>query len=115
LCLSADREDAKNAKVVFLLGVLRAFAVKLSSARCLAYAVHFDYGFDALSFNIEKHFASGKPPYPIERTLLTTTVLDLAMRSLAEGGKKQQGKALSIRYQPPHDSSFFRGSYTDAG
>jgi hypothetical protein len=71
--------------------------------------------FDALVYNIEKHFAAGKPPYPVERTLLTSTVLDLAMHSLAEAGKPQTGDALGIEYSAPRDSGFFRGRYTDAG
>jgi len=71
--------------------------------------------FDALSLNIEKHFQAGASPYPIERTLLTTTVLDWAMHSLHEQGAKQEDKSLSIAYQPPADSGFARGHYTAAG
>lgn len=71
--------------------------------------------FDALTFNIEKFLAAGKPPYPIERTLLTSTVLDFAMRSLAKGGEKIENPAMKVAYAPPKESSFFRGRYTDAG
>lgn len=71
--------------------------------------------FDALVANIEKFFASGRPPYPVERTLLTSTVLDLALRSAADGGRPVESPALSIRYQGPADSGFFRGRYTPAG
>lgn len=71
--------------------------------------------FDALTYNIERMFATGKPSYPVERTLLTSTVLDLAMHSLAGGGKPQQSDALDIRYKAPLDSGYFRGRYTDAG
>ena len=41
---------------------------------------------NVLCWNIEKLFTTGKSPYPIERTLLTTTVLEFAMRSLTENG-----------------------------
>jgi hypothetical protein len=71
--------------------------------------------FDPLVANIEKFFASGQPPYPVERTLLTSTLLDLALHSLADGSRKIESDALSIRYQAPADSGFFRGRYTDAG
>lgn len=71
--------------------------------------------FDPLVANIEKFFATAKPPYPIERTLLTSTLLDLALHSLAEGSRKMESDALAIRYRAPEDSGFFRGSYTDAG
>ena len=71
--------------------------------------------FDALVSNIEKLFATGKSPYPIERTLLTSTVLDLAMRSLADGGRPRSDAALDIHYHAPEESGFFRGRYTQAG
>lgn len=71
--------------------------------------------FDALTWNIEQLFATGKSPYPVERTLLTSTVLDLAMRSLAEGSRPHNDAALDIHYQAPEESGFFRGRYTQAG
>jgi hypothetical protein len=69
--------------------------------------------FDPLTFNIEKFFAAGKPPYPVERTLLTSTVLDWALRSLADGSRRIDDPSLDIHYQPPADSGFFRGRFTD--
>ncbi|HEV3340639.1 MAG TPA: twin-arginine translocation signal domain-containing protein [Pirellulales bacterium] len=71
--------------------------------------------FDPLTANIEKFFATGKPPYPVERTLLTSTLLDLALHSLHDGSRKIEADSLDVRYQPPADSGFFRGRYTDAG
>jgi hypothetical protein len=70
--------------------------------------------FSALTWNIEKLFAAGKAPYPVERTLLTTTVLDFAMRSLAAGGKRMEDRALEVSYAPPADSGYFKGSASDA-
>lgn len=70
--------------------------------------------FDPLTANIEKFFQTGQPPYPVERTLLTSTVLDLALHSLAEG-RAIASPALDVRYQAPTDSGFFRGRYTDSG
>ena len=71
--------------------------------------------FDPLVANIEKFFASGRPPYPVERTLLTSTVLDFAMHSLKADGSPQESPFLDVRYKAPSDSGFFRGRYTDAG
>lgn len=71
--------------------------------------------FDPLVANIEKLFALGKSPYPVERTLLTSTLLDLALHSLAEGSRKIESEALDIHYRAPEDSGFVRGRYTDAG
>jgi hypothetical protein len=70
--------------------------------------------FDPLTWHIERFFTTGTPPYPIERTLLTTTVCDLALQSAHAGGKTIESPALDIRYVPPADSGFFRGRYTDA-
>jgi len=71
--------------------------------------------FDPLTYNIEKFFASGVAPYPVERTLLTSTMTDLAMQSLKEGSKVVINPALEIKYAAPADSGFFRGPYVDAG
>lgn len=71
--------------------------------------------FDPLTFNIEKFFATGKPPYPVERTLLTSTMTDLAMQSLKGGSKVIADPALAVKYSAPVDSGFFRGPYVDAG
>lgn len=71
--------------------------------------------FDPLTYNIEKFFASGQSPYPVERTQLTSTLTDLAMQSLHSGSKVISDPALDIRYAAPADSGFFRGPYIDAG
>jgi hypothetical protein len=69
--------------------------------------------FDPLVYHIEQFFLSGRPPYPVQRTLLTSTVLDLALHSLRDGGRVVRSEALDIRYTPPQDSGFFRGPVTD--
>jgi hypothetical protein len=69
--------------------------------------------FDPLTWHIEQFFHTGKPPYPIERTLLTSTVLDLALHSLKDGSTLVKSAALDIQYQPPPTSGFFRGPVAD--
>lgn len=71
--------------------------------------------FDGLMGNIEKFFAAGKPPYPVERTLLTSTVLDLGMRSLKQGQQPLESKLLDVRYRAPADSGYSRGRMTRDG
>jgi hypothetical protein len=69
--------------------------------------------FDPLTWHIEQFFHTGKPPFPVERTLLTSTVLDLALHSLKDGSRSINSPALDIRYQPPANSGFFRGPVAD--
>jgi hypothetical protein len=69
--------------------------------------------FDPLTWHIEQFFHTGKSPYPVERTLLTSTVLDLALHSLKAGSQPVAKDALKIHYQPPTNSGFFRGPVAD--
>lgn len=69
--------------------------------------------FDPLTFYIEELIATGKSPYPVERTLLTSTVLDFAHRSAADGGKPIRHPAMAVKYNSPDRSFFFRGRAAD--
>jgi hypothetical protein len=69
--------------------------------------------FDPLTWHIEQFFHTGKPPYPVERTLLTSTVLDLALHSLKDGSRPIQSPVFDIQYQAPVSSGFFRGPVAD--
>ena len=67
--------------------------------------------FSYLGLNIQEMFLSGKPPYPVERTLLASGIVDAALRSAADGGKPVKTPHLAIRYQPP-DSDWIRAKGT---
>jgi hypothetical protein len=66
--------------------------------------------FDGLVANIEKLFETGKSPYPVERTLLTTGMLDAAMESHYRRGTRIETPELDLTYTAPADSGFCRGS-----
>ncbi len=65
----------------------------------------------ALTVKIEDFLATGKPPYPLERTLLTGGILDVALESRVRGQKRLETPDLDVAYDPPKDSGFLRGSY----
>jgi hypothetical protein len=54
--------------------------------------------FKALSHAIQHHFRTGTPPYPVERTLLVSGVLDASMHSRAEAGKALKTPHLEFGY-----------------
>ncbi|MEO2049244.1 MAG: hypothetical protein ABGX16_22015 [Pirellulales bacterium] len=56
--------------------------------------------FSALSHAIQYHFIHRKAPYPVERTLLTTGILDASMHSRHEGGKPLDTPELKLAYDP---------------
>lgn len=49
---------------------------------------------------IDSMMQTGHPPYPVERTLLTTGMLDALMTSMAEKGRRVETPHLDIRYKP---------------
>ncbi|MEA2632716.1 MAG: hypothetical protein QOE66_2935 [Chloroflexota bacterium] len=56
--------------------------------------------FKALAHAIQVHFRERQAPYPVERTLLTTGILDAAMESRSQGGKTLDTPQLAIAYRP---------------
>lgn len=64
--------------------------------------------FSPLVNNAEKMFLTGKPTYPVERTLLTTGLTAAGVESLFLGQKRHATPHLAIRYQPTKESTFWR-------
>jgi hypothetical protein len=62
--------------------------------------------FNALSGAIAHFFRSGKAPYPVERTLLASGILDAAMHSRAAGGKVIATPELEFAYAPQDFTPF---------
>lgn len=63
--------------------------------------------FDGLTWCIEELFVTGKPVFPVERTLLTTGMLALAFES-REKKRRIETPQLGIRYQAPRDTFYQR-------
>lgn len=66
---------------------------------------HIDQGpshatFSYLGLNIEDFFLTGVPPSPLERTYLTTGILEAALISKAQGGTRVATPHLALTYRP---------------
>ncbi len=113
-----DYRDGTRGTVLLLNGHIQdfCFAAKLKGSpkpeSCLFYlpqAPGAKY-FDCLVSNIEKLLETGKAPYPVERTLLTSGILDAAMDSHYRRGMRRETPELEVKYSAPADSGFCRGS-----
>ena len=63
--------------------------------------------FGCLVKNIEKMFETGRAPYPVERTMLTSGMLDFALESRIQGHRKlETPQRARVRYQATNDSHF---------
>jgi len=64
--------------------------------------------FSPLVHGAEQMYLTGKPAWPIERTLLTTGLTAAGVESLYQKGGKIETPHLAIRYPAPRDSQFER-------
>lgn len=70
----------------------------------------------ALAMKVEEFMTTGKPPAPVERTLLTGGMLDYALESRHRGHVKLETPDLSVSYDPPAETGYMRGeAATHAG
>jgi len=66
---------------------------------------------EALTRHIETFLTSGTPPYLIERTLLTTAMLDAVLESRQKGHHGISLEQIKVSYHAPKESGFVRGDY----
>jgi hypothetical protein len=66
----------------------------------------YHHHFGCLIKNIEKMYETGKAPYPVERTLLVSGILDFMLDSVIEKNRVVETPELSVAYQTPNASHF---------
>ena len=107
--------DGLQAAAFLLTGLVEDFTVALDMegrAAPLALLMKLQEGrpyhhFGCLVKNIETMFETGKAPYPVERTMLTSGILDFALESRIQGYRKLDTPQLArVRYQAPEESHF---------
>lgn len=64
--------------------------------------------FSPQTHHIEQMMLTGKPGYPVERTLLTTGLVASAVDSLHQDQKRLETPHLTVRYTAPEPSTFWR-------
>jgi hypothetical protein len=64
--------------------------------------------FNPLVHHIEDMILTGRVPYPVERTLLTSGMTLFAVESLHQGQKLIQTPEMNIRYSAPRQSTFWQ-------
>ncbi|MCU1273354.1 MAG: hypothetical protein JWO48_785 [Bryobacterales bacterium] len=52
----------------------------------------------------EEMFATGKAPYPVERTLIVSGILESCLTSRVQGHKRLETPELTVRYRAPRES-----------
>ena len=82
-----------------------AFAARLAGDEVVASAFKLEgqpprWHFNFLAHHLERFFITGRAPYPVERTLLTTGTL-AALMDAGHAGRRLETPHLAIRYEPP--------------
>ena len=119
ICFQIEYRDGLRGTVLLLNGHMddTTFAARIDGEKRPVSTLFYlppppGAGFlQALTTKIEGFLATGRPPYPVERTQLTGGILDLVLESRVRDQRRLETPDLDIRYDPPRDSGFLRGEY----
>lgn len=108
-----EYKDGLRATLLMLNGALRDFNFaarvrgtgNLSNQFLLTPEPNVTYSACLVS-KIEQMFTTGHAPYPIERTLLTSGVLEACLTSKLNGHRRLETPHLAVSYQPPKESQY---------
>ncbi|MBL8177995.1 MAG: hypothetical protein JNK48_25180 [Bryobacterales bacterium] len=110
-----EYNDGLKAAAFLMTGLVEDFTAAVDvkgQAEPVSMLMHLQPGrphhhFGCLVKQIETLFSTGKAPYPVERTMLTSGILDFGLESRIQGYKKLDTPELAqVRYQAANASHF---------
>ncbi|MEB2361762.1 MAG: hypothetical protein HUU41_09170 [Bryobacteraceae bacterium] len=111
-----EHNDGLKTTLLMLNGALRDFnfaaqvrGIGLQSCQFLLTPVPNVTYSACLVSKIEEMFATGRAPYPAERTLIVSGMLESCLTSRVQGGQHLETPHLAVRYKAPKQSHHARG------
>lgn len=110
-----DYADGLKGAAFLMSGLVEDFTVAVDldgQAEPLSFLMYLQerrphHHFGCLVKKIEEMFETGRAPYPVERTMLTSGILDFGLESRIQGHKRLPTPDLEkVRYQTPPKSHF---------
>jgi len=116
ICYRYEYADGTRATMLLLNGLVQDFNVAMSlrdRQEPISTMFHLPPNPNvvysaALMHAAETMFLTGQAPYPVERTLLTSGLVQAGLRSLAAGQSRQETPHLNVRYEAPRESQYMR-------
>jgi hypothetical protein len=114
-CYTIEYRDGLRATLLMLNGAIKDFnfaaRVKgqgvLSTQFLLTPVPNVTYSACLVS-KIEEMFATGRAPYPVERTLLVSGILESCLTSKVKNHERLETPHLAVKYSAPRESQFAR-------
>jgi hypothetical protein len=111
-----EYRDGLRATLLMLNGAVRdfTFAARVKGMRQIPSTQFFlppepNVTYSAcLVSKIEEMFATGRAPYPVERTLLVSGILEACLTSRIRDHQRLETSQLSVRYKAPRESQYAR-------
>ena len=112
-----EYRDGLKATLLMLNGAVKdfTFAARVKGRATPVYSTQFlltpepNVTYSAcLVRKIEELFETGKAPYPVERTLLVSGILEACLMSRRDGQQRRETPQLDVRYQAPKQSQHAR-------
>jgi hypothetical protein len=111
-----ERNDGLRTTLLMLNGAIKDFnfAAKVKGIRGVQSTQFFLSPTPNVTYSaclvgkIEEMFATGKAPYPVDRTLIVSGILEACLTSRLQGQKRLETPQLSVRYHAPAQSQHAR-------